>query len=138
MYSKIIIARALDQGFAPRAIETSKALLAEDGQIIAVHVIEPINEVVQSFVTEEAKSKALDVIKNKMEEELSGEQNIETVILTGHPGSEIPAYAEKVGADCIIVGSHKPGLHNFFLGSTSSRVVRHATCSVHVLRNLAE
>lgn len=134
MYNKIIIASALDQGFGPRAIETAKALLSENGKIISVHVIEPINEVVQSFVTEEAKSKALDTIKSMMKDRLSDEQSIESVILAGRPGSEIPTYAEKVGADCIIVGSHKPGLDDFFLGSTSSRVVRHATCSVHVLR----
>ncbi|MGI9356356.1 MAG: universal stress protein [Rhizobiaceae bacterium] len=134
MYSKIIIASALDQGFSARAIRTAKALLSENGKIIAVHVIEPINEVVDSFVTEEAKSKARGTIKDMMADRLQDEQDIEAVILAGHPGSEIPAYAEKVQADCIIVGSHKPGLQDFFLGSTSSRVVRHAKCAVHVLR----
>ncbi len=134
MYSKIIIASALDQGFGPKAIETAKTLLSKNGKIIALHVVEPLNEVVQSFVTEEAKSKARDTIKSMMADRLSNEQSIEAVILAGHPGTEIPAYAAKVGADCIIVGSHKPGLEDFFLGSTSSRVVRHAQCSVHVLR----
>lgn len=134
MYSKIIIASALDQGFGPKAIETAKKLMSEGGEIIAVHVVEPLNEVVQSFVTEEAKSKARETIKDMMAERLRDEQSIDPVILEGHPGSEIPAYAKKVGADCIIVGSHKPGLQDFFLGSTSSRIVRHAECAVHVLR----
>ncbi len=134
MYDKIIIASALDQGFGPKAIETAKMLLSEHGKIITVHVIEPINEVVQSFVTQEAKSKARDSIKSMMNDRLTDEESIDSVILTGRPGSEIPTYAQKVGADCIIVGSHKPGLDDFFLGSTSSRVVRHAACSVHVLR----
>ena len=134
MYSKIIIASALDQGFGPKAIETAKKLISEGGEIIAVHVVQPVNEVVESFVTEEAKSKARETIKEMMADRISDEQSIESVILAGHPGSEIPAYAKKVGADCIIVGSHKPGLEDFFLGSTSSRVVRHAECAVHVLR----
>lgn len=134
MYSKIIIASALDQGFAAKAIEAAKALLSENGKIIALHVVEPINNVVQSFVTEESKSKAHETIKGLMADRLRNEQSIESVILAGHPGSEITAYAEKVGADCIIVGSHRPGLNDFFLGSTSARVVRHAKCSVHVLR----
>lgn len=134
MYSKIIIASALDQGFGPKAIETAKKLMSEGGEIIAVHVVEPMNEVVQSFVTEDAESKARETIKDMMAERIRDEQNIEAVILAGHPGSEIPAYAKKVGADCIIVGSHKPGLKDFFLGSTSSRIVRHAECAVHVLR----
>lgn len=134
MYNKIIIASALDQGFAEKAIQTAKTLLSDNGTIIAVHVVEPVNNVVQSFVTEEAKSKGQETIKEMMADRFSGDQHIESVTLSGHPGSEIPAYAKKVGADCIIVGSHKPGLEDFFLGSTSSRVVRHANCSVHVLR----
>lgn len=134
MYNKIIIASALDQGFGARALETAKTLLSENGQIITLHVVEPINEVVESFVTEEAKSKARGTIKEMMATRVRDEQSIEPVILSGHPGSQIPAYAKKVGADCIIVGSHKPGLEDFFLGSTASRVVRHAKCTVHVLR----
>ncbi len=134
MYKKILIASALDQGFAQKAAQAAKKLLSDDGEIVAVHVIEPVNNVVESFVSEEAKSKGRETIKGMMADRFSNEQQIETVILTGHPGSEIPAYAEKSGADCIIVGSHKPGLEDFFLGSTSSRVVRHANCAVHVLR----
>jgi len=36
--------------------------------------------------------------------------------------------------DLIIVGSHKPGLQDYLLGSTAARVVRHAMCSVLVGR----
>ena len=102
MYNKIIIASALDQGFGPRAIEAAKTLLSANGTIIAVHVVEPMNEVVQSFVTDEAKSKARDTINSMMADRLSDEQSIKSVILAGHPGSEIPAYAKKIWADCII------------------------------------
>lgn len=134
MYNKIVIASALDQGFISKALKTAKALVSDNGRIIVVHVKEPINDVVQSFVSEEAKTKAHETIKDMMAARLTDEQDIESVILTGHAGSEISNYATKIGADCIIVGSHKPGLDDFFLGSTSARVVRHATCSVHVLR----
>lgn len=134
MYGKIIISSALDQGFNSKALKAAKALVSENGRIIAVHVIEPVNNLVQSFVSKEDESKAYEKIRNMMAERLNDEQDIERVILTGHAGREITKYAKKVGADCIIVGSHEPGLEDFFLGSTSSRVVRHATCSVHVLR----
>ena len=134
MYNKIVIASALDQGFKARALETAKALLSENGKIITVHVMEPVNNVVQSFISEDVKAKTYDTIKEKMAAHLNEEQGIDSVILSGHAGTEISKYASKVGADCIIVGSHMPGLNDFFLGSTSSRVVRHATCSVHVLR----
>ena len=133
MYNKILIASALDQGFSKKALDTAKLLISENGKIIAAHVMEPVNNVVQSFVTEEAKSKAYDKVKSVMAERCNDEV-IESEILYGQAGREISKYAKKIGADCIIIGSHKPGLEDFFLGSTSSRVVRYSKCSVHVLR----
>ena len=32
------------------------------------------------------------------------------------------------------IASHQPGLQDYFLGSTAAKVVRHATCSVLVMR----
>ncbi|MBT3764767.1 MAG: universal stress protein [Rhodospirillaceae bacterium] len=46
----------------------------------------------------------------------------------------IADHTTKIGADCTIVGSHKRELKDYFLGSTAARIVRHAPCSVHVLR----
>ena len=133
MYNKILIASALNQGFSERALKAAKLLISDKGNIIAAHVIEPVNNVVQSFITEDVKSKTYDEIKRLMAERCNDEA-IESEILYGQAGREISKYAEKIGADCIIIGSHKPGLEDFFLGSTSSRVVRYAKCSVHVLR----
>ncbi len=42
--------------------------------------------------------------------------------------------ASKVGADLIIIGSHRPTMGNFLLGPNASRVVRHAESSVLVVR----
>ena len=42
--------------------------------------------------------------------------------------------AEDDKVDLIIIASHKPGLQDYFLGSTAARVVRHASCSVLVVR----
>ncbi len=135
MYNKILIASALDQGFCKKALDTAKALISENGKIFMVHIIQPVNNVVQSFETEEAKSKVYETIKAMMAKRcLSDDLEIDSVIRTGQAGREISKYADKIGADCIIVGSHKPGLEGFFLGSTASRVVRYSKCSVHVLR----
>lgn len=133
MYNKILIASALDQGYCEKALNIARALVSENGKIVSAHVMEPINNVVQSFVTEEVKSKAYDKIKNLMAERCN-DDTIESKILFGQAGRKISKYAEEIGADCIIIGSHKPGLEDFFLGSTSSRVVRYSKCSVHVLR----
>jgi nucleotide-binding universal stress UspA family protein len=37
--------------------------------------------------------------------------------------------------DCIVMGSHRPELKDYLLGPNAARVVRHAPCSVMVVRN---
>ncbi|WP_424948328.1 universal stress protein [Candidatus Spongiihabitans sp.] len=47
---------------------------------------------------------------------------------------EILAHAEKTGVDLIIIGANKPQATDFLLGTNAARVVRHASCSVFVVR----
>jgi nucleotide-binding universal stress UspA family protein len=53
----------------------------------------------------------------------------------GSPKSEIIDAAERSRADLIVLGSHgQTGLEQFLLGSVSDTVVRHAHCSVELVR----
>jgi nucleotide-binding universal stress UspA family protein len=47
---------------------------------------------------------------------------------------EIIEEATALGADLIVMSSHRPGKRSYFLGSNAAHVVRHATCSVLVVR----
>ena len=49
-------------------------------------------------------------------------------------GRAITEHAKENAIDCIVVASHRPGLQDIFIGSTADWVVRHAPCSVHVVR----
>ena len=42
--------------------------------------------------------------------------------------------AEKIGADLIVVGSHRPTMATYLIGSNAAAIVRHAKCSVLVVR----
>ena len=55
-------------------------------------------------------------------------------IETGSPATKILDAAKEGNADVIIIASHQPGMADYLLGSTASKVVRHAHCSVVVLR----
>jgi len=44
------------------------------------------------------------------------------------------AVAEEAVADLIVVGSHRPAMKDYLLGTNAARVVRHARCSVLVAR----
>lgn len=134
MYNTILLPLALDQGHGQRSMEIARALRAEDGKIIAVHVIDQIPGFANYYISSENEEQIRESAKKAIAERIGAEQDAEAVVLAGHPGRTITDYAEKVGADCIIVGSQKPGMKDFFLGSTAARIMRYAPCSVHVLR----
>ncbi len=56
-------------------------------------------------------------------------------LLEGFPKEEIIEYAQKWGADLIIVGTHgRKGLGRFVMGSVSQAVCQSAPCSVLLVR----
>ena len=59
---------------------------------------------------------------------------MEVEVRTGHSYNTILDVAKEKNADMIIIASHRPGIQDYFLGSTAAKVVRHASCSVLVVR----
>ena len=61
--------------------------------------------------------------------------NAAAQLVEGGPRQAIVAMAATWPADAIVIGSHgRHGLDRLLLGSVSGGVVRHAPCSVHVIR----
>lgn len=48
---------------------------------------------------------------------------------------EIIGAAEEIGADLIVMAAHRPALRDYLIGPNAARVVRHAKCSVLVVRD---
>jgi nucleotide-binding universal stress UspA family protein len=67
-------------------------------------------------------------------EKVPGE--IETAHSVGHGTiyKEVLVTADDIGADLIVMASHRPAQSDYLLGPNAARVVRHATCSVLVVR----
>lgn len=61
--------------------------------------------------------------------------NVSAVVRVGPVHHELLEEAKECNADLIVMGSHDPGLRTYFLGSHAAQVVRHAHCSVLVVRN---
>ncbi len=134
MYSKIIVGLALDHGISETAIGVARKLANDGAEIIAVHVYEQPNSSVRAYMDDKLLEGAQKTAQARLNERVAGEADVKPVLLNGHSGRTITDYAQEVGADCIVVGSHKPELSDYLLGSTAARVVRHAPCAVHVLR----
>ena len=48
---------------------------------------------------------------------------------------EILSAAQRIDADLIVMAAHRPGQADYLLGPNAARVVRHASCSVLVVRD---
>ncbi|RXJ88619.1 hypothetical protein CRV01_11935 [Arcobacter sp. CECT 8983] len=62
------------------------------------------------------------------------EDKISFHIRDGSAHREILEEARRINADAIVMMATKPGLSSYFISSTPERVVRHAACSVFVIR----
>jgi nucleotide-binding universal stress UspA family protein len=120
-------------GESKPALEAASAL---GGDIHCVHVLFPLGTIAPSVtvdaVTEDDRTSTVLM----QLEELTAPFNVaELKVLLGTPGLEIADYAKNVGADLIVIPSHGyHGVKRFVLGSVAERVIRHAECSVLVLR----
>lgn len=79
---------------------------------------------------EEAGKSLVDFIG----ENVPGEIEVAHSVGHGTIYKEVLATAERIGTDLIIMASHRPAQSDYLLGPNAARVVRHATCSVLVVR----
>ena len=59
---------------------------------------------------------------------------VSNVVRMGSVYNEVLKEADHVAADLIVVGSHRPTMSTYLLGSNAATIVRHAKCSVLVVR----
>ena len=60
---------------------------------------------------------------------------VETLMVWGHPAAAICRVAQEREIDLIVMSTHgRTGLAHLFVGSVAERVVRHAPCSVLIIR----
>ena len=136
MYKNILVGLSLEQGLSNQLLTLADALLDASGKITLIHVIDLIPSYARLYMNESSEQNVEETALKHMKARLTDFErlNVESVIQRGHAGQTILDYAREKQIDCIIVGSHKPGLQDFFLGSTSTRISRYAECSVHIVR----
>jgi nucleotide-binding universal stress UspA family protein len=124
---------------AQPAIDTAVALTSgSEGTIRLINVRSLVPATYMEFVPpsfdaeqqEDAEAKLADVAAAIP---LPAERVSATVRL-GSVYNEILHEADATGADLIVIGSHRPTMATYLLGSNASTIVRHAKCSVLVVR----
>lgn len=135
MYKNILVPIAPDHR-APTgdALAAARQLASEGAKITALTVLEAIPEYTALQLPPGTMENRKAEAETELAAELGGVQDVKAVVVSGHSARTILEYAEEHDADCIVVASHRPGLADYLIGSTAARVVRHAKCSVHVIR----
>ena len=134
MYKKILVPLALDHGLSRTLLDLARRLALPGSEILALHVVEAAFGLARGTQSEAHAKVAFDRAQELMREKLLDEDDVVGHVIEGHVYRSIVEFAQKQGVDCIVMGSHKPELSDFLLGSTAANVVRHAPCAVHVHR----
>lgn len=136
MYSHILVPVVFEHGsHGPDALKIANKLLADGGKITLLHVMEDIPAYAAAHLPEGLREHHReDATKDLSKMAGTVKVDCEIAVIHGHSSSSILEFGTKHGVDCIVIASHKPGLEDYFIGSTAARVVRHAKCSVHIMR----
>ncbi|MCT8161649.1 universal stress protein [Pseudoruegeria sp. SHC-113] len=123
-------------------LETAARLAALDGARLDVITVLPDygSSLVGSFFQQGFHEKAVAQTKEALHRftaETIGEEmdaGVRHLVSTGKAYEHILDAAKKADSDLIVIGAHQPELQDYLLGPNAARVVRHAKCSVYVVR----
>jgi len=111
---------------------------ASGAQITLMTVVTDVPNLVAAQLpanyVEEAASAATEQLKAIAMSTGLDEGSVDIVVKDGSAYHEILEQAQTMSADLIVVVSHRPELKDYLLGTVAARVVRHANCSVLVVR----
>ncbi len=136
MYSKILVPVDLHEaGKAKVMLDAARRVGDEGASIVLVHVVEDVPTYVAAELPRGIMENSRDEAVRSLEE-LAGQEGVraEIDVRIGQPASAILAAASEHGSEVIVIASHRPGFQDYLIGSTAARVVRHARCSVLVIR----
>ncbi len=140
MFKTILVAIDLEHSEQNRHIlqAVKNVAAANDAEVHLLEVVPAAPAIVSQFLDENYEQLAAGQAQEalaKLADELdlkSGE--VSCLIRFGTVYDEVLAAAKVVKADLIITGSHKPNVSDYLLGSNAARIIRHAECSVLVVR----
>jgi nucleotide-binding universal stress UspA family protein len=140
MYKTILVPVDLAEIETSRpAIDAALALADAQGgtvRLIYVRSLLPVTYmefVPPTFDTEQQDEAEKKLAKLAASIKLPAER-VSAVVRLGSVYNEVLDEAEKTGADLVVIGSHRPSMATYLLGSNAATIVRHAKCSVLVVR----
>ncbi len=141
MFRKILVPVDLaETELAKPSIETACSMARSTGGTVRLLNVMPMTPVMLAeyvppdFEAQQktASEEALAIIAQECGLEPG---RVTSVVRQGGIYHEVLEEAKQLGADLIVMSSHRPAMKTYFLGSNAGHVVRYAKCSVLVLRH---
>lgn len=136
LYNTIVVPIHLPEADkAATMLEAARQIGGDAARIILTSVVEDVPTFIATELPGGVMEKSREEAKRQLEAiaKASG-VDADVEVRIGRPATAIIAVASEHRADIIVMAAHRPGLQQFLIGSTAARVVRHAPCSVLVLR----
>jgi nucleotide-binding universal stress UspA family protein len=131
------------------ALDYAVGLFAQGGQIIILHVVEPLYYATPadlyggpanlSVLLDEQQRVAKQQLAKVAERLAKRRIRVKAVLETGVPYQTIVDTAQKLDVDLVVMATHgRTGLTHLLLGSVAEKVVRSALCPVLTVRAAAK
>lgn len=135
MYNTIIVTTDFsDEESNIQALQQAEKL-SDNGHIILLHILDNIPAYALAEIPTDLMQDLVPKTRDALKEIVSmAKVKAETEVRNGNSYRQIIESAKEHKADLIMINSHQPGLQDYLLGSTASKVVRHSPCSVLVVR----
>lgn len=134
--NKVLVAVDIGRsGGNDKILEVAQTIAtATDGELYLMHALEPIPARVRAEVSDDTLNSHRAHAEEAMQKLLNQAGCKNGVVREGPASPQILKYAEEIHADLIVMHSHDPDMTDYIIGSVAGRVVRHAHCSVHIVR----
>lgn len=126
-----VVKPALDKAIALSSMTGASLHLVYVRSILPVTFMEYVPPSFDEEQQAECETKMADVVNSLA---VADKSKVTTAVRMGAVYNEVLAEAEKQACDLIVVGSHHPSMSTYLLGSNAATIVRHAPCSVLVVR----
>ena len=140
--TKVILV-AIDLGHKAveaKVLRKARQLADWEGGMLAVLTVVPDLQmsIMGTYFQEEQIHEALEESQRDLhlfiEETVGRDSETKHIIATGTVYEQILKTASELKAELIVMGAHRPDLTDFLVGPNAARVVRHAKCSVLIVR----
>lgn len=137
-WKKILVPTDFSEDSLAAVREARRFQQIAPAEVVLVHVTEPAFDGLRIHTTDlhdETQKAARQQLEALVDMHFGGSSSVTTLIKDGQPGDVICELARTMNADAIFIATHGiTALKHFMLGSVAEQVVRHAPCSVLVVR----